>query len=169
MNPKTLAFVLLSLLSTAVLAQDERPAFLSESLAVEIQADQGELSETRDVSTYRGNVQLTRGPLTMRGDELRIQRDPDSGQIEARLSGTPATATHQTAAGESPVRASARQIVYTTVIELLELAGEARIARGEDVLQGESVRYHVAQGRIEADGGEQRVRIVINPPEREQP
>ncbi|MGJ8669771.1 MAG: lipopolysaccharide transport periplasmic protein LptA [Oceanococcus sp.] len=144
-------------------AQD-RPAFLGETLAVEIEADEAELSEARDVSTYRGNVRLTRGPLTMRGDELRITRNAESGQIEARLSGNPATASHKTAQDGLPVKASAKQIVYTTIVEILELAGDARIQRGEDMLQGDSVRYDVANARIQADGGNDRVRIVINPP-----
>ena len=163
MRRKLSALGLLLALTVPALAQD-RPAFLSETLAVEIEADEAELSETRDVSVYRGNVRLTRGPLTMRGEELRIQRDPDSGQIEARLIGNPATASHQTPQDELPVQASARQIVYTTIVEILELAGEARIQRGKDELQGESVRYDVANARIQADGGDERVRIVINPP-----
>lgn len=168
MNPKLGLTALALVLSSAVHAQD-RPGFLSESLAVEIQADRGELSETRDVSTYTGNVQLTRGPLTMRGDELRIKRDPQSGQIEARLSGTPASATHKNDQFDTPVKASASQIIYTTIIEILELKGSAEISRGEDILNGELVRYHVAEGRIEADGGDQRVRILINPPEPKKP
>ncbi len=162
MRLKLTLFLLLNLCGSA-LAQ-ERPAFLSETLAVEIEADEAELSETRDVSTYRGNVRLTRGPLTMRGDELRIKRDAESGQIEARLSGRPATASHQTPQDNLPVQASAREIVYTTIVEILELAGDARIQRGEDELIGDSVRYDVANARIQADGGSDRVRIVINPP-----
>ena len=142
----------------------EKPAFLNESLAVEIEADSAELSETRDVSIYRGNVHLKRGPLSMRGDELRITRNTDSGQIEARLSGTPATATHTTKQDPVPVTAAALQIIYTTIAEILELKGDARISRGEDQLQGDSVRYDVANARIQADGGKQRVRIIINPP-----
>lgn len=165
MNRKLPIALLLSALSMPLAAQqDERPGFLNEALAVEIEADEAELSEERDVSVYRGNVRLKRGPLTMHGEQLRVERDPASGQIEARLSGSPATAEHQAADGGPPVIASASQIVYTTIIEVLELAGNARIQRGEDELQGDSVRYDVANARIQADGGKERVRIVINPP-----
>lgn len=159
-----LAIFLLLALSWPTLHAQDKPTFLGDSLAVEIEADEAELSETRDVSTYRGNVKLTRGPLTMRGNELRIKRDRESGQIEARLSGSPATATHQTPQDPEPVQASAKQIVYTTIVEVLQLAGDASIRRGEDKLQGDSVRYDVANARIQADGGSDRVRIIINPP-----
>lgn len=173
MNPELrsiLALGLLLLMPTTLLAQpaaQNRPGFLSADLAVEIEADEAELSEARDTSIYRGNVRLTRGPLSMRGDELRIYRNPKDGRIEATLSGRPAIATHQTPDDELPVTASARRIVYTTIIEILELEGDAEIVRGADKLSGNAVRYDVSNARIEADGGRERVRIVINPPEQD--
>lgn len=165
MSPKSLLLPLLLALALPVQAQrSERPAFLAEALAVQIEADSAELSEERDVSVYRGNVRLTRGPLTMQGDELRIQRFPEDGRIQATLSGRPATASHLTPGDEIPVEAAALRIIYTTIEEILELKGQASIRRGPDQLEGELVRYDVAGARIQADGGKDRVRIVINPP-----
>jgi lipopolysaccharide export system protein LptA len=173
MNPKALAcglwlavpLFLAALSAQAAQAADEkRPEFLNESLAVQIEADEAELSEERDVSIYRGHVHLVRGPLSMYGDELRIQRDAPTGRIEATLSGKPARAIHVTAQDAIPVSASALRIVYTTIDEILELNGNASIQRGADQLQGDSVRYDVANARIQADGGKDRVRIIINPP-----
>lgn len=171
MNPKLRTFLSGLLLLTGLApamaqqaADQKRPGFLGADLAVEIEADEAELSEARDTSIYRGNVRLTRGPLSMRGDELRIYRNPKDGRIEATLSGRPAKATHRTPGDELPVTASARRIVYTTIIEILELEGNAQIERGSDRLSGNLVRYDVSNARIEADGGRERVRIVINPP-----
>ena len=164
-RPARLLLVCLLLpLSLWAQQSQQRPAFLGQDLAVEIEADEAELSELRDTSIYRGNVRLTRGPLSMQGDQLKIHRDADTGRITATLSGQPATATHRTPEDELPVTASARRIVYITQVEILELDGNARIQRGADELQGDSVRYDVANARIQADGGERRVRIVINPP-----
>ncbi len=167
MNPRALLVPLLLVLllqPAAAQRSQNRPAFLGQDLAVQIEADEAELSELRDTSIYRGNVTLTRGPLSMRGDELKIHRDPDSGRITATLSGRPATATHRTPEDPEPVVASAQRIVYVTQVEILELAGDARIQRGADQLQGDTVRYDVGNARIQADGGKERVRIVINPP-----
>lgn len=146
-------------------AHAQRPAFLDNALAVEIEADSAELSEERGVSIYRGNVVLRRGPLEMRGDRLRILRDDQTGKIEARLSGAPASARHQTRISDEPVMATAREIVYTTIVEVLELVGNAVIRRGDDELTGDQVRYDVASARIQAEGGSERVHIVITPPE----
>lgn len=155
----------LVLLLPAQASAQQRPAFLDDDLAVEIEANEAELSEEQDVSVYRGEVVLRRGPLTMQGDELRVVRRPADGRIQATLSGTPATATHRTPGDEVPVVAAARRIIYTTLIETLELKGEARIRRGSDELQGDAVIYDVANARIQAEGGDERVRIVITPPD----
>ncbi len=165
MSPERLAILFAGLLMTAA-GHAQRPAFLDQALAVEIEADAAELSEERGVSTYHGNVVLRRGPLEMRGRRLEIRRDEASGKIEARLSGQPARAVHRTDTQESPVIAEAREIIYTTIVEVLELNGTARIQRGEDQLSGESVRYDVANARIQASGGDERVRILITPPEK---
>lgn len=162
---RALLIVLMLGLSGVVHAQN-RPAFLDPSLAISVEADQAELSQENNVSIYRGNVRLERGPLTMRGDELRIRRDPDSDRITAELSGEPADAEYRDPANpQLPVTAAARRIVYTTISEILELRGGARITRGDDSLTGESVRYDIPLARIRADGEDgDRVRIVINPP-----
>ncbi len=173
MNLKIRSLILGALLACSPLlwsqTQQNRPGFLGEDLAVEIEADEAELSEARDTSIYRGHVKLTRGRLSMRGDELRIYRDPKDGRIQATLSGRPAVATHTTPDDSTPVTASARRIVYTTILEILELNGEAQIERGADRLNGDTVRYDVSNARIQADGGKQKVRIVINPPAAEKP
>ncbi len=151
--------------SLPALAQD-RPAFLDPNLALSVEADSAELSQENNVSIYRGNVVLERGPLVMRGEVLRIAREPDSGRIRAELRGSPARAEYTDPANPAqPVVAQARAIEYTTIVELLRLEGGASIRRGEDRLEGESVRYDIPQARIQADGGNERVRIVIQPPE----
>lgn len=157
--------LLLLLLSLPALAQ-ERPAFLDPGLAISVEADSAELSQERNQSIYRGNVSLHRGPLVMRGDVLTVQRDESNGRIRAQLRGSPARAEYtDPETPDQPVEASAKTISYTTGAELLELQGGAEIRRGEDKLQGESVRYEIPLARIQAEGGGERVRITIQPPE----
>nr|MBV6629278.1 lipopolysaccharide transport periplasmic protein LptA [Oceanococcus sp. HetDA_MAG_MS8] len=154
-----------SLGSTAVVAQD-RPAFLDPNLAISVEADSAELSQERNVSVYRGNVRLERGPLVLTGDRLVINRDPETNRIRATLSGSPARADYQDPNAEGqPVVATARRIAYVTGQELLELEGAAQIQRGEDSLKGESVRYEIPLARIQAEGdADDRVRITIQAP-----
>ncbi len=153
-------------LTLPALAQ-ERPAFMDPGLAISVEADTAELSQENSVSIYRGNVRLERGPLVMSGNELRVARFDNDERIMATLSGSPARAVYNDPRSpDTPVIATARSMIYTTGVEVLELKGDARIARGTDELSGESVRYEIPLARIQASGdASERVRITITPPE----
>lgn len=146
---------------------EDRPAFLDPSLAISIEADTAELSQEKNVSIYRGNVRLERGPLVMTGRELTVSRSAQNDSIRAELSGAPARAVYTDPNNTGvPVVATAESIAYTTRSEVLELSGDAQITRGEDALSGESIRYEIPAARIQASGDDrERVRIVIQPPE----
>jgi lipopolysaccharide export system protein LptA len=154
------------LLGSGPASAQERPAFLDPNLAISVEADSAELSQERNVSVYRGNVRLERGPLVLTGDRLVINRDPETNRIRATLTGTPARADYQDPSADGqPVVATARSIAYVTGQELLELDGAAEIRRGEDSLKGESVRYEIPLARIQAEGdANDRVRITIQAP-----
>lgn len=158
---------LLLLAGIATAHAEERPAFLDPGLAISVEADEAELSQETNTSIYRGNVRLERGPLVMTGEELRVSRQDGNDRITATLKGAPAKAEFRDpTAPQTPVVARARAITYTTGSEVLELRGDAHIARGEDRLQGESVRYEIPLARIQASGdGNERVKITIVPPE----
>ncbi len=166
-RPACALLVALCALSPSVWAQD-RPAFLDPGLAISVEADSAELSQESNVSIYRGNVKLERGPLVMSGNELRVARLSEDDRIKATLSGSPARAVYNDPNNpDLPVVATAKSIVYTTGIELLELQGDAKISRGTDELSGELVRYEIPLARIQASGDEsERVRITIMPPEK---
>lgn len=158
--------VLVALGASNPLSAQDRPAFLDPNLAISVEADSAELSQERNVSVYRGNVRLERGPLVLTGDRLVINRNPETNRIRATLTGTPARADYQDPSAEGqPVVATARRIAYVTGQELLELEGGAEIRRGEDSLKGESVRYEIPLARIQAEGdADDRVRITIQAP-----
>lgn len=162
----TVASAALFSLTNIASAQD-RPAFLDPTLAISIEADSAELSQEKNVSIYRGNVRLERGPLVMSGQELKVSRSDKNDSIRAELSGGPARAVYTDPNNTSvPVIATAETIAYTTVSEVLELRVDAKINRGEDALSGESIRYEIPAARIQASGDDrERVRITIKPPE----
>ncbi len=162
-------FALLSAGTTTLQAQaQDRPAFMDPGLAISVEADTAELSQENSVSIYRGHVKLERGPLVMSGSELRVERFANDERIKATLSGTPAKAVYSDPNNpDIPVIATAKSIIYTTGVEVLELQGDAKISRGTDELSGESVRYEIPLARIQASGDEsERVRITIMPPEK---
>lgn len=129
---------------------------------IQIEADRAEVSQRTGESVYTGDVVLTRGALTLRGQRLTVTRG-DSGRIHAVLTGEPAR-IERDRDGEDPVRGHARKLTYDAGGEMLELTGEAYIERGGNDVRGESIRHDLASGRTEADRGEdERVRITIQP------
>ncbi len=116
---------------------------------------------------YSGNVRLESGDLKLSGKLLKLKQG-DDGQFEATVIGEPATLDHAGIAGGSkdrlqPVSARAKELIYRSRTDTVEILGDARLTRGTDVIRGERVRYEVAQRRIRAAG---QVEIVIQQPAR---
>ena len=59
-------------------------------LPIRIESNDADLSQQDGVSTYTGNVVLTRGGLTLTGYKLVITRINDRGNVKAVLNGSPA-------------------------------------------------------------------------------
>ncbi|MGH8441569.1 MAG: LptA/OstA family protein [Nevskiaceae bacterium] len=179
MSPRASACVLaaavLALLATAAASQGSatptKPGgALSTRLRgpIKITAERAEL-ERREYALYRGRVRLESNDMVMTGDRLEL-RQPDRGQFEARLTGTPAHLDHPGNDKAPAVTASAQQIVYDTRTATVDLSGGVQLARGTDVLNSGQVRYNVAARRISAAGdGASQVQITITPPQNEEP
>lgn len=135
-----------------------------EPLPIQIGADHAVVSRSAGVSTYTGDVVLTRGDLTLRGRELTVSRDPQ-GAIRAVLVGDPARIERSpNKAHPEPIEGHARRLTYNAAEQLLELSGDAYIERGGDALRGATIRHYLASGRTEAASGDDtRVRIIIQP------
>jgi lipopolysaccharide export system protein LptA len=134
---------------------------------VTVSADRAEWQEG-GLMRYSGNVMLTSETLQLSGQSLEL-RQLDSGRYQAKVTGTPARMSHAAANAQGQpqpaITATARTLNYDSEIGVVEVMGEARMARGGDEITGEHIRYNVPQRRIEAAGGNgSQVRIVIQPP-----
>lgn len=152
-------------------AQDGNVASLRPTGPVTIEADRAEWQKG-GAMVYSGNVRLDSGELKLQGTRLHLRQFED-GQFEARVEGSPALLDHAglpPEAGEPrrPVSARAQELTYDTRIEIVQITGDALLTRGSDEIRGQSIRYDVANRRIQADGGQGgQVRIVIQPPPRQ--
>jgi len=136
---------------------------------IKITAERADL-ERKEYALYRGRVRLESNDMVMTGDRLEL-RQPDRGEFEARLTGTPARLDHRgDDKGAPPLTASAEQIVYDTRTATVDLSGGVQLARGTDVLNSGNVRYNAAARRITANGdGASQVHITITPPQNDEP
>ncbi len=132
---------------------------------LELSADHGELDNAEGVSTYRGNVVVTRGTMRITGDELRIYRGDGGGVARIEVEGDPATYSDEASASGAVDARAPRMTYHASAPERLHLEGGAQLQRGRDEFRGETLLYHIAGDRIEADRGDdgQRVEIRLYP------
>ncbi|WP_440996861.1 lipopolysaccharide transport periplasmic protein LptA [Arhodomonas sp. SL1] len=157
---------ILALLAGLGLASGSATAAEQDSAgALHLSADQGELDNAAGVSTYRGNVEVTRGAMRITGDELRVYRADGGGVGRIEVEGTPATFRDQRGDGGDPVHAEAPEMIYHAgPPERINLSGGAYLQRGRDEFRGETVRYDIAADRVEADSSsERRVEVTLHP------
>lgn len=134
---------------------------LAQQGPIHINADSAEFTETTGESVYIGNVELRRGNMTMKGNRLKVTRNPKTQALTAILVGQPATITQPDRRTGETITARASQIDYDSVRDMLVMQGNAQIIRGAERMVGQRIRYYVQTQKIVTDGG--RVDIVIDP------
>ncbi|MGH8505664.1 MAG: lipopolysaccharide transport periplasmic protein LptA [Stenotrophobium sp.] len=160
-------------IATPAAAPAVAPASSREALRPEgpvtVTADHAEWQQD-GVMIYSGHVLLVSSSLTLKGDRIELQQQPD-GQYTAKVDGKPAQMDHAASTdskGQSvpPVNAKASSLRYDSRSSVVDLIGNSVLTRGKDQITGSSIRYNVAERRIEAAGNSSggQVRIVIQPP-----
>ncbi|HWU67387.1 MAG TPA: lipopolysaccharide transport periplasmic protein LptA [Stenotrophobium sp.] len=136
---------------------------------VTVTADHAEWQKD-GVMTYSGHVLLVSSSLTLKGDRIELQQQPD-GQYTAKVDGRPAQMDHAASVDGNgqpspPVSATADSLRYDSLSSVVDLIGHSVLTRGKDQITGSSIRYNVDERRIEAAGNSSggQVRIVIQPP-----
>lgn len=136
-------------------------------LPIHIESNDADLSQQEGVSTYTGNVVLTRGGLTLTGNTLVITRLNDRGNVKAVLDGNPAKLDKQPdREGDDVVTGNASKIEYANNASTVLLRGNAVVRRGGDEVHGQVIRHNLDTERTQAErgsGSSERVRITIQP------
>ncbi|WP_158583530.1 lipopolysaccharide transport periplasmic protein LptA [Salinisphaera sp. Q1T1-3] len=140
----------------------------SRQLPIQIQSDNADFAQKSGVSTYTGDVVLTRGGMTLTGSKLVVTRINDRGNIKAVLTGSPAHIDKKPdAENNETVTGHASSITYTNSNAELTLRGNAVLERsGGDTINSPVITRNVDSGVTHAQGGGQdgqRVHITIQP------
>lgn len=132
---------------------------------VTVTADRAELVQGTS-AVYEGHVTLTSSTLKMHGDRLEVKQKAKRTFV-ATLTGKPATLSHAgTPPDDPPVTAHANTLVFNSATQLVTLTGDAQLTRGQNIVDGHSIRYNAISHRVQASGGggKGQVRMVIKPP-----
>jgi lipopolysaccharide export system protein LptA len=130
---------------------------------IHIESDDAEIDQNNETIIYTGSVKVIQGSLTVSGERMVV--DIKNDQVERITTlGSPAKYSQQLEDDQGTVRASADSIIYHTNSERVVLEGRAEIEQLGSTLRGESIRYNIVQGRIDANGNQgERVRMQLDP------
>lgn len=114
---------------------------------------------------YVGNVEVRSNTVNMNGSRMEW-RQQKGGQFIAHLTGHPANLDHASTGPEDPsISARANTLIYDSSAQTLTLNGNARLTRGENIVTGNTIRYDIAEKRVQATGSQNsQVKMIIEPP-----
>jgi len=140
----------------------------------QLEANRMSADDARKVSTFEGNVVLTKGTITLRGDRIVVRTDPEGFQ-HATVTGNPVRFRQKTDAAQGRpgvwTEAEAQRLEIDEKNDRIELFEKARVTRDKDEIRGDYVLLDqrsdflsVGPGKGAAPGAtEGRVTAVIQP------
>jgi lipopolysaccharide export system protein LptA len=138
---------------------------------VHLEANQVNIDDNTQTSTFEGNVQLSQGTMSISGDKIVVVQNQD-GFKHGTATGHPASFRQKRDGLDEYVEGYGDRIEYDTKNETVDFYGHARMTRGQNEVRGEHITYnakteifqvHSASGQEANTAGNNRVRAIIQP------
>lgn len=132
---------------------------------IELMADSAEVDESKGLSIYKGNVDLTQGSIRVWADQVNVEH---RGKKPNKITAIGSPARFQQEAEDGLIKARAKRADYVVNSEILTLTGDAVLIQGKDQVKNDRIIYDRVRHKIragEAAEGKQRVHITIQPRE----
>jgi lipopolysaccharide export system protein LptA len=137
---------------------------------IHIEADQVTMDDTRQISTFIGNVRMSQGTLVISGDKIVVTEDMD-GFKHATAYGNTAEFRQKREGLEGYVEGYGESIEYDSRTGTLNFREKARLKRDQDEVSGDNITYNVKTEIFRVNSGDtspgneqpQRVRAVLQP------
>ena len=132
---------------------------------LQIDADKADIDQQRGVSTYSGNVHLTRGSMKLIADEVIVKHEGGTVHVVTAI-GSPAN-YQQLSDKQQLIRASAQRMEYNIDTGQLLLLKQAELHQDSNVFASERIVYDSVNDRVNAGANAasptDRVHITIQP------
>jgi lipopolysaccharide export system protein LptA len=140
----------------------------------QLEANRMSADDARRVSIFEGNVVMTKGTITLRGDKVVVRVDPEGFQ-HATVTGNPVRFRQKTDASQGRpgvwTEAEALRLEIDEKTDRIELFEKARVSRDQDEVRGDYVMLDQRSEFLSVSGGkgttpsatEGRVRATIQP------
>lgn len=134
------------------------------SQAINLEADRATYNEKTGITTYTGNVVIQQGTIKIQADSLvaNLNKNRQIEQITAK--GRPAKFQQQISSDKGIARGEGQTIVYNAETGIMSMTGKAYLFQDGASFRGNTLRYSISAGDVEASGGNQgRIQIIIPP------
>ncbi|MFK8021078.1 MAG: lipopolysaccharide transport periplasmic protein LptA [Pseudomonadales bacterium] len=132
------------------------------SQPIRVKADSAERDDKRGVTTYRGDVIIDQGSLTIAAQEVVIYGSQAVTRIVAK--GNPARLQQQPSPDKGVIIAKGNNIEYSLETEIVQLEDNAYVEQDGTKVRGGQISYDMKQQIVRANGNtnsEQRVEMII--------
>jgi lipopolysaccharide export system protein LptA len=130
---------------------------------VQLSADSVDMDEGKEISVYKGDVDLRQGSMRLQADQVTIQH---RGQQPEKVIATGSPVRFQQDSGNGLVKARAQRAEYEVNSEVLVLIGKASLTRAGNTTRSDRIVYDRVRHQVKAGAaaqGKQRVQITIEP------
>ena len=134
-----------------------------------IEADRVDIDDEKGVSTFRGNVVMTRGSILIKGDVVVIYRDKVKDLDKIHSTGNLAHFQQRPDGKPDDVVANGRELFYDAFKEILIIRKQGKVVQGGDTFHGEHIVYDSKRDLVEARGSKSntgkkgRVQMTLQP------
>jgi lipopolysaccharide export system protein LptA len=145
---------------------------------VNIEADRVTVDDAKQTATFEGNVIMTQGTLTIRGDRMIVQQD--AGGFKTGVAyGNLASFRQKREGYDEYIEGYAERLEYDSKADKLQMFDRAYLKKSNDDVRGSYISYDAASEFFRVVGGgkqaatpgnpDGRVRAVIQPKSKDKP
>ena len=138
---------------------------------IHLEADRVTVDDAKQISTFSGNVLLTQGTMTMRGDRMEVRQDKN-GFKQGTMWGTLAYFRQKRDGYDDHIEGWAERVEYDGRADKVQMYNRAMLKRGQDEVRGQYISYDSNTEFFQVDGtsksasaqpGDTRVRVILQP------
>ncbi len=121
------------------------------SKPIHLEADRVRIDDMQQLSTFTGNVVLTQGTRSLKGEQIVVKRNKQ-GFERSTATGHPAEFREKRDGSEEYVEAYGERIDYDVIANVVNIYGQAYIRRGQDYVRGDHIVYDLRAEAFQVSG-----------------
>lgn len=141
------------------------PVFAVDSeQAISVEADKATIDDLKRITRYQGNVEVVQGSTRIKAASMVFHYSAERDLEFITAEGDPVHFRRLVENSGNEIIATAQEMKYDALQDMLHLSGKAQIKQGADTFAGENIDYDGKRSLITAGGkGSQRVSVTIQP------